>query len=43
MQSREKVGELKSHEDAVLDMCFDNNKEGCLITASADASYRLWQ
>ena len=39
----EKEGELKGHEDSVLDLCFDNNREGgCLISASSDCSFRLW-
>lgn len=40
--SREKEGELKGHDDAVLDLTFDNQKEGYLISASADCSYRIW-
>ena len=42
MISGEKEGELKGHEDAVLDLCFDNNKDGCLLSASADCSFRTW-
>lgn len=38
----EKDGELKGHEDAVTNMIWDNNKEGFLITAGADCSFRLW-
>ena len=39
----EKDGELKGHEDSVLDLCLDNNREGsCLISASSDCSFRLW-
>ena len=40
--TKEKESELKGHEDAVLDLCFDNGKEGFLITASSDCSFRLW-
>lgn len=43
METGEKESELKGHEDAVLDLCFDNNKDGCLISASSDCSFRLWQ
>lgn len=43
LQTKEKESELKGHEDAVLDLCFDNGKEGMLITASSDCSFRLWQ
>jgi WD40 repeat protein len=43
LQSKEKESELKGHEDAVLDVCFDNGKEGMLISASSDCSYRIWQ
>ena len=39
----EKVAELKGHEDAVMDLIWDNQKEGYLISAGADFSYRLWQ
>ena len=40
----EKEGELKGHEDSVLDLCFDNNKENpTLLSASSDQSFRLWQ
>lgn len=42
MNSREKEGELKGHEDAVLDLCWDNNKDGYLISAGGDCSFRLW-
>jgi len=28
MQTKEKEAELKGHEDAVLDLCFDNSREG---------------
>ena len=41
--SKEKESELKGHEDAVLDICFDNGKEGYLISASSDCSFRIWQ
>ena len=39
----EREGELKGHEGAVLDLVWDNNKEPCLISASADCSFRIWQ
>lgn len=39
----EKDGELKGHEDAVLDLCWDTQKEGYLISAGADCSFRMWQ
>ena len=38
----EKESELKSHDDAVLDLVWDNNKDGYLISASSDCSFRLW-
>jgi len=41
-QTHEKDGELKGHEDAVLDLTWDNNKEGYLISSGADCSFRLW-
>ena len=34
INTKDKESELKGHEDAVLDMCFDSGKEGYLITAS---------
>ena len=43
MDSGEKDGELKGHEDAVLDLCWDNSKEGYLISAGTDCSFRMWQ
>ena len=43
MESGEKEGELKGHEDNVLDLCWDSGKEGYLISASADWSFRIWQ
>lgn len=43
MQTKEKESELKGHEDAVLDLCFDNGKEGLLVTASSDCSFKIWQ
>ena len=43
IQTKEKENELKGHEDAVLDLCFDNSKEGYLITSSSDCSFRVWQ
>jgi WD40 repeat protein len=41
--SKEKESELKGHDDAVLDLCLDNGKEGYLISASSDCSFRVWQ
>lgn len=38
-----KEGEMKGHEDAVLDLCWDNGKEGYLVSASSDCSFRIWQ
>lgn len=43
LQTREKEGELKGHEDSVLDLCWDNSKEPLLVSGSADCSWRLWQ
>lgn len=43
LESGEKQGELKGHEDAVLDLCWDNSKEGYLISSGSDCSYRMWQ
>jgi WD40 repeat protein len=42
LTTKEKEGELKGHEDAVLDLCFDNNKEGCMISTSSDCSFKIW-
>jgi len=42
LETNDKESELKSHEDAVLDLCFDNNKDGVLISASSDCSFRIW-
>lgn len=39
----EKEGELKGHEDAVLDLTWDNSADGYLISAGSDCSFRLWQ
>ena len=39
----EKEGELKGHEDSVLDLTFDSQREGYLVSASADCSFRIWQ
>lgn len=39
----EKEGELKGHEDSVLDLTWDCGKEGYLVSAGADCSFRLWQ
>ena len=38
----EKESELKGHDDAVLDLVWDNNKDGYLVSASSDCSFRLW-
>jgi hypothetical protein len=43
MTTGEKTNELKGHEDAVLDLVWDNSKEGLLISASSDCSFKLWQ
>ena len=43
MATGEKEGELKGHEDAVLDLCWDNEKEGYLLSGGADNSFRMWQ
>ena len=43
MQSKEKEAELKGHEDAVLDLCMDSGRDGYLISASSDCSFRVWQ
>ena len=43
LQSKEKEAELKGHEDAVLDLCWDNGKEGLLMSASSDCTFRIWQ
>jgi WD40 repeat protein len=42
MTTGEKTNELKGHEDAVLDLVWDNSKEGLLISASSDCSFKLW-
>lgn len=41
LASGEKENELK-HDDEVLDLCFDNNKD-CLLSACSDCSWRIWQ
>ena len=41
--TKEKDGELKGHEDAVLDLTFDGGKDGYLVSAGADCSFRIWQ
>lgn len=41
--TKEKEAELKGHEDAVLDLAFDNGREGYLVSASSDCSFRVWQ
>jgi WD40 repeat protein len=43
METGEKDGELKGHDDAVLDLTWDNAKDGYLISAGADCSFRMWQ
>jgi WD40 repeat protein len=40
--TKEKEGELKGHEDAVLDLTWDNSKDSYLISSAADCSFRLW-
>ena len=40
--SGEKEAELKGHEDAVLDLCWDNNREATLVSSGSDCSFRLW-
>jgi WD40 repeat protein len=42
-QTREKETELKGHEGAVLDLCWDNSPDSCLISAGEDASFKIWQ
>ena len=42
LQTKEKGTELKGHEDAVLDLCFDQGKEGYLVSASSDCSFKIW-
>ena len=42
MTTQEREGELKGHEDAVLDLIWDNSKDGYLISAGSDCSFRLW-
>jgi WD40 repeat protein len=39
----EKEGELKGHDDAVLDLTWDNQRDGYLISSGSDCSFRLWQ
>ena len=41
--TKEKEGEMKGHEDAVLDLTWDTQGSGYLISASADCSFRIWQ
>jgi WD40 repeat protein len=41
--TKEKDGELKGHEEAVLDLAWDNSKDGFLISSSSDCSFRMWQ
>lgn len=43
LASKEKEGELKGHDDAVLDLCWDNQKDGFLLSASTDCTFRIWQ
>ena len=42
IQSGECEGELKGHEDAVLELVWDNAKEPMLLSASSDCSFRIW-
>ena len=42
LNTKEKESELKGHEDAVLDICWDSGREGMLISASSDCSFRVW-
>jgi WD40 repeat protein len=42
-QTRDKETELKGHEGAVLDLCWDNSPDSCLISAGEDASFKIWQ
>ena len=43
VNSGEKEAELKGHEDSVLDLCWDNQKEGAsLVSGGSDCSFRLW-
>ena len=41
--THEKDGELKGHEEAVLDLSWDNSKDGFLISSRSDCSFRMWQ
>ena len=41
--TKEKEGEMKGHEDSVLDLALDTSKDGYLISASADCTFRIWQ
>lgn len=41
--TKDKDGELKGHEDAVLDLTWDNSKDGFLVSSGSDCSFRLWQ
>jgi WD40 repeat protein len=43
LHTKEKEAELKGHEDAVLDLTFDNGREGYLVSSSSDCSFRVWQ
>lgn len=43
IQTGVKDGELKGHEDAVLDLTWDSGKEGYLISAGSDCSFKIWQ
>jgi len=43
LMTKEKEAECKGHEDAVIDLCWDTSKEGYLISASSDCSFRIWQ
>ena len=43
LEQKQKVGELKGHEDAVLDLTLDHGNENYLVSAGGDCSFRIWQ
>ena len=43
LTSGEREGELKGHEDAVNAIVIDSSKDGYLISASSDCTFRVWQ
>jgi WD40 repeat protein len=43
LTSGEKEGELKGHEDAVNQVIVDSSKDGYVISASSDCTFRVWQ